>query len=64
MPFVFFNVKYICLEDTNLKTAYSSLIVKNIWWKKEILWNWATSENEIYLFFENNWLEKFIKINN
>jgi len=43
-------------------TNYSSLIIKNIWWTKSILWNWTTSENEIYLFFENSWKEKFIKI--
>ena len=39
-------------------TWYTDLIIKNIWWKKTI---WS-NENEIYLFFENNWIENFIKI--
>ena len=39
-------------------TNYSSIVISNLWWSKTI-WN---NENEIYLFFEENWKEKFIKI--
>ena len=56
------NLISINTKEDKTWNTYSSLIVKNVWWNKKILWNWITLENEIYLFFENNWLEKFIKI--
>ena len=53
----------LLLSNINTKedkswTDYSSIIINNIWWNKTI---W-TNEDEIFLFFENNWKEKFIKI--
>jgi hypothetical protein len=44
-------------------TEYNSLIIKNIWWVKTFYNNWTNlSINNIYLFFENNWKEKSLKI--
>lgn len=56
----------LVLQEINTKedkswTWISSLIVKNIWWTKSIIWDWIYL-NEAYLFFENSWKDKFIKI--
>ena len=44
-------------------TDIEELTIKNIGWTKEF-YNWWTklSENEINLYFENNWIEQFITI--
>jgi hypothetical protein len=39
-------------------TWYTDIQITNVWWNK-IIWN---NEKEIYLFFENKWVENFIKI--
>ena len=57
----------LILHDINSQsdwkwTSYSKAIIKNIWWKKEIKCD-SIDLAEIYLIFENNWKEKFIKIN-
>jgi hypothetical protein len=43
-------------------TSIISLSIKNIWWNKSIIWDWLKI-NEAYLFFDNNWKEKFIYVN-
>ncbi len=42
-------------------TEYNKLKIRNVWWKKEIFWD-NNLVNEAYLFFENKWVESFIKI--
>lgn len=48
-------------DNENKTNDINPLIIRNIWWKKEITWN-SIDMNEVYLFFENSWIEKFIKI--
>jgi len=43
-------------------TSYNSVIIKNINWKKSIKWNSWWELDKIYLFFEREWVEKFIEI--
>lgn len=44
-------------------TNIDKLKITNIWWKKKFFDNWSEiSTNNIYLFFDNNWKEGFIKI--
>ena len=43
-------------------TNYSSLIIKNLNWKKSIKWNGLINLGKIYLFFKREWVEKFIEI--
>lgn len=52
-------------QDKTWSENINNLIITNIWWNKRFYNNNKTNElniNEIYLFFENNWTEKFIKI--
>jgi len=42
--------------------GYSSVEIKNLNWKKSIKWNWLIILEKIYLFFEREWVEKFIEI--
>ena len=58
------------LTDINTKkdkswTNITKLIITNIWWKK-VFYSWSLSnkitDDNIFLFFESNWVEKFIKI--
>ena len=60
---------FMILIDINTKedkswTAYSELIIKNIWWKKVFYDNSLNeiSSSEIYIFFERAWEEESIKI--
>lgn len=40
-----------------------NLEIKNIWWKKEFYNSWSVlNQNEVYLYFENTWLENYLKI--
>ncbi len=40
-----------------------NLEIKNIWWKKEFYSSWSIlNQNEVYLYFENTWLENYLKI--
>jgi len=53
-------------EDKNWSNI-DKLIITNIGWDKKFYsWSISTtnkiSENQLYLFFENKWIEKFIKI--
>ena len=41
---------------------YSSVEIKNLNWKKSIKWNSWWELDKIYLFFEREWVEKFIEI--
>lgn len=45
------------IDITNLK-------VTNVWWIKKFYDNWTEEPtyNNVFLFFDNNWKEKFIKI--
>ena len=58
----------LILYDINIKedkswTQISELEITNIWWVKKFYDEWVEFlSNEVYLFFENNWKEKFIKI--
>ncbi len=56
----------LILQSINTKTdktwtGINNIVIKNIWWTKSIIWDW-NNYNELYLFFENNWKEKFIRI--
>ncbi len=39
----------------------SNFIIKNIGWKKYLLWDWVKYD-KVYLFFENSWRESFIEV--
>ena len=41
---------------------YNNIIIQNINWKKSIIPNWWSWINKVYLFFEREWVEKFIEI--
>ena len=41
---------------------YSSVEIKNLNWKKSIITDWWSWISKIYLFFEREWVEKFIEI--
>ncbi len=43
-------------------TWYNSVEIKNLNWKKSIIWDSSDNLTEIYLFFEREWVEKFIEI--
>jgi len=43
-------------------TNYNFIIIKNLNWKKIITSNWNNNFDKIYLFFEREWVEKFIEI--
>jgi hypothetical protein len=46
-------------------TNYDSVEIKNINWKKSITWylSWTDYNlTKVYLFFEREWIEKFIEI--
>jgi len=43
-------------------TNYNSIEIKNLNWKKYIIPDWGSDIDKIYLFFEREWLEKFIEI--
>ena len=57
------NIQLVWINSQNDQNwiEYNNLKISNIWWKKEIFWE-STSINEIYLFFENKWVESFIQI--
>jgi prepilin-type N-terminal cleavage/methylation domain-containing protein len=59
------NLININTNEDKSWTDINQLIIKNIWWKKKFYKNTTNNEissNEIFLFFENNWKEQFIKI--
>jgi len=58
------NIQLIWINSKKDQTwiEYNSVKITNIGWKKQIFWD-ITLLNEIYLFFENKWVETFIKIN-
>lgn len=56
-------LELIKISDTINWLDIWNIIINNIWWKK-IIKKWLVEYNEIYLFFENNWKEKYIKIKN
>ena len=58
-------IKINTKKDKSWILGIENLIIKNIWWNKKFYKNNINTEinsDEIYLFFENNWKEKFIKI--
>lgn len=60
------NNNLLILSNINTKQDksginISNLSIKNIWWKKSIIWDWNVFD-EAYLFFDSNWKEEFIRI--
>ncbi len=55
------NLIKINTKEDKTWTAISELIITNVWWNKKIT-DWTSEYDDIFLFFENNWVEKFIKI--
>lgn len=50
-------------KEDKTGASYTNIKITNIWWNKKFYNNTVEIiTNEIYLFFENNWKEKFIKI--
>jgi len=49
------------ISDTIWWSHLWDIKITNIWWNK-IITDWTNEYNEIYLYFDNNWIEKFIKI--
>jgi hypothetical protein len=41
---------------------YNSVEIKNLNWKKYIIPDWWSDIDKIYLFFEREWVEKFLEI--
>lgn len=56
------NLNYINLLFDKSWTEYNSIEIKNINWKKSIITDWGIWINSIYLFFERDWVEKYIEI--
>ncbi len=59
------NLELIGINTSENKTwfSYNNLRITNIWWIKKFYYNSTEIiSNDIFLFFENNWKEKFIKI--
>lgn len=58
------ELKSINIQEDNNWVKISKLKIINIWWIKKFYDNWVeiSLSNKVYLFFENNWKEKFIKI--
>jgi len=57
----YIELTWINSQENKGGIAYSNLKIVNIWWKKEIFWD-SSLLNDAYLFFENKWIESFIKI--
>ena len=55
------NLELVRISETETWNDLWNIIIQNIWGNK-IIKEWSNEYNEIYLFFENNWIEKFIKI--
>ena len=55
------NLDLIKISETKDWSDIWNIKIKNIWWKK-IITDWTNKYNKIYLLFENNWKQKFIKI--
>lgn len=51
-------------KEDKLWINITNLKITNIWWIKKFYNNWIvdTSINEVFLLFNNNWKEKYIKI--
>ena len=57
----YLKLEDIVIEDSN--EHISNLEIENIWWKKEFYNNWIKINNKkIVLYFEKNWITKFIVI--
>lgn len=59
------NLELVAINSKEDKSwnNYSNMQIKNIWWIKKFYNNWTEIIiDEIYLFFQNKWIEKFIKI--
>lgn len=60
------NNTFLVLTNINTNfdkswTSITNLSIKNIWWKKTIIWDWI-SYDEVYVFFESNWKEGYLKL--
>jgi len=58
------KLELIWIYDNNNKTEtnYDSVEIKNLNWKKYIIPDWWIDIWKIYLFFEREWVEKFVEI--
>jgi len=57
------NNIYLTKIEREDSSIINELTIKNVWWTKTFFsWALELNDNKIYLYFENNWLEKFIKL--
>ena len=58
------KLELVWIYENNDKTwwNYNSILIKNLNWKKYIIPDWGSNIDKIYLFFEREWVEKFIEI--
>lgn len=57
------KINYINTKQDKSWTNIINLKISNIWWKISFYNNSTIlNENQIYIFFENNWNEKYIEI--
>lgn len=57
------KLKLLKISNSIWWTDIWNLEIKNIWWKKEFYNSWSIlNQNEVYLYFENTWLENYLKI--
>jgi len=55
-------LKLIAIKNKAWTTSYTSVNISNLNWKKSIIPDWWTEVNEVYLYFEREWIQKFIEI--
>jgi hypothetical protein len=51
------------IRDITGFTLYSTLRIRNEFWKKTFYWNWVKILPPVLFYFERNWVEKIISIN-
>ena len=56
------ELTWIYNNNNKTWTNYNNIIIQNINWKKSIIPNLGSWINKVYLFFEREWVEKFIEI--
>ena len=57
----FLELTAINTDENKSGTIINRLVVRNIWWKKEIDWD-DTLYEEVYLFFERAWVEESLNV--
>jgi hypothetical protein len=58
------KLELILINSKSDKTwiNYNSVEIKNLNWKKSIIPDWGSDIDNIYLFFEREWVDKFVEI--